>query len=258
MSTDMSRHVMLFRTATRFALVEHARNRFAMLLVVLFVPAWITVVHLVVATAPIGFRLKATGIVLRPGADQLMQVTGALNAITMIAGFLMFASTFTAGPFDRRLNMAGYPLRHLVLAKLTTLVVASAALAVYATALLACFWVPQRPLVLVAAMFCDTLTYGAFGVALGALLRREVEGMFVIAMISTTDLILQNPVYSAGADSSFLRLLPSYGAVQASTAAAFSGAALPAYLALQLAWFVAAALIDLLAFRRGASLVSGR
>ncbi|MGW0817986.1 hypothetical protein ACWD00_33025 [Streptomyces viridiviolaceus] len=47
---------------------------------------------------------------------------------------------------------------------------------------------------------------------------------------------------SAGADNPLTRLLPTYGSVQAATAAGFSTTPVPAYLALQLLWFAATAL----------------
>jgi hypothetical protein len=246
----MRRSWHYFATATYFALVEHARNRFAMLLVVLFVPTWITLAHLVIADTPVRFRLRALNQVVNANGNELTQISGALNAVTLIVGFMMFAATFTSGAFDRRLAMAGYPRPHLVLAKVAALVLASAAVSVYATAVNRCYWRPQDSWLLAAGLFCDAMTYGALGVALGALLNREVEGMFAIVMISMLDISLQNPVANPVANSGFIRFLPSYGAMQISTAAGFSTAAPLAHLVLQLAWFTGAALIGLIAFHR--------
>ncbi|MFI6056447.1 ABC transporter permease [Streptomyces violascens] len=239
-----------FAAATRFALIEHGRNRFAMVLVALFVPTWITLAHLVIARAPVQFRLRATGEMLRASGNELSQISGALNAATLIIGFMMFAATFVSGDFDRRLAMAGYPRLHLLLAKVTALVIASLAVAVYATAITCQYWSPRRPWLLVVGLFCAAMTYGAFGVTLGALLKREVEGMFTIVMISILDLSLQNPIPNPAADSDFIAYLPSYGAMQASTAAGFSTTVPLADLFLQLAWFIAAALLAFLVFHR--------
>jgi hypothetical protein len=74
--------------------------------------------------------------------------------------------------------------------------------------------------------------------------------MFAILMTSIIDILLQNPLYSSGSDSSIVRYLPSYGAMQASTGAGFSTTPLPQYLAIQLLWFTAAALVGFLAFHR--------
>lgn len=163
---------------------------------------------------------------------------------------MMFAATFSGSRFDRRLAMAGYPRLHLVLAKVTALALISAVVAAYATAVTCLAWTPRQPLLLAAALFSAGLTYGALGVGFGSVLRREVEGMFAIVMTSIIDLALQNPISSSGADSPVMGYLPSYGAMQASTAAGFSDTPVPRHLAIEFAWFAAAALIALLGFCR--------
>ncbi|WP_159849734.1 ABC transporter permease [Nocardia sp. CY41] len=244
----MSNGVRLFLIATRYGLVEHARNRFAMLLVAAFVPLLITLVRVAVTDIEVPFRLRDTGLVLRADGNELAQISGALMAVSLIVGFMMFAATFGSGAFDRRLSLAGYPRAALGLAKIACLVVASVVVCAYATAIICCYWSPRQPVLLAAALFGAAMTYGALGVALGALLRREVEGMFAIAMISCFDMAVQNPIASIGADSDLVRWLPSYGAMQASTAAGFSDATPFAGFAVQLTWFVASALVGLVAF----------
>ncbi|MEU7135967.1 ABC transporter permease [Streptomyces sp. NPDC046261] len=244
----MTDHLALYATATRYTLIEHARNRFAMLLVALFLPVWTSLVYLVVPDTPARMRLRSTGELLAPPGNQLTQITGALNAITLITGFMMFAATFSGHTFDRRLVLAGYPRTHLVLAKVTALILASLTVAAYATAVTRWTWAPRQPLLLMAAYFTAAMTYGALGVGFGAVLRREVEGMFALTMTSVLDIALQNPIISSGANSAIIRFLPSYGAIQTGTAAGFSTTAPSRYLAVQLAWFTAAALASMLAF----------
>ncbi|WLW50351.1 ABC transporter permease [Streptomyces sp. YU58] len=242
-------HLTRLAVATRFTLIEHGRNRFAMILVILFVPVWTSLAYLAMPDTPARMRLRATGEALAPHGNELTAISGALNAVTLITGFMMFAASFSGGGFDRRLAMAGYPRTHLVLAKVAALALVSAAVAAYATAVICLAWTPRQPLLLAASLCCAGLTYGALGVGFGSLLRREVEGMFAIVMTSIIDLALQNPVTSSGADNPVMRYLPSYGAMQASTAAGFSTSPVPGHLALQLAWFGLAALVALLGFR---------
>lgn len=224
------------------------RNRFAMLLVAVFIPVFVTLAGLIITDAQVPFRLRDTGVVLQARGNELAQVSGALTAVCLIIGFMMFAATFSSGAFDRRLCMAGYPRVALGLAKVACLAVASLVVSAYATLAICLSWSPQQPVVLAAALFCDAMTYGALGVVFGTLLRREVEGMFAIAMLSCFDMVVQNPVASIGADSDFVRWLPSYGAMQASTAAGFSDATLFTGLAVQLVWFTASVLVGLVAF----------
>ncbi|GAA2286929.1 hypothetical protein GCM10010415_67220 [Streptomyces atrovirens] len=246
----MRRHLRLFVTAARFDLVEHARNRLAMVLVALFIPTWISLAHAVIPDRPVTFRLRATGRLLAPAGNQITQITGAINAVTLITGFMMFAVTFNGGRFDRRLAMAGYPRIHLVLAKTTSLTLASVTIAAYATVVIRAAWSPHQPLQLAAGLFCGAMTYGALGVVFGSLLRREVEGMFALVMTSLVDVGLQSPLASGGTESVAVQLLPTYGTMQAATAAGFTHRPLPGDLAVQVLWFTGAALLGLLAFHR--------
>ncbi len=244
----MRRHLNLFVTAVRFDLVEHARNRLAMVLVAVFIPCWISMAYAVIPSRHLTFRLRSTGQVLAPAGDQITQITGALNAVTLITGFMMFAVTFNGGRFDRRLAMAGYPRTHLVLAKTTSLTLTSGTITAYATAVICAAWNPRQPLLLAAALFCGAMTYGALGVVFGSLLRREVEGMFALFMISLIDVGLQSPLASSGSGNSAVRFLPTYGTMQAASAAGFTHKWLPGALAVQSLWFAGAALLGLLTF----------
>ncbi|MGG2460413.1 ABC transporter permease [Streptomyces sp. RGM 3693] len=246
----MRRHLALFTTATRYTLTEHLRNRFAMVLVAVFIPLWTMLAYLVMPDSPARMRLRATGEVLAPRGNEITELSGALNAVTLITGFMMFAATFAGHDFDRRLAMAGYPRAHLVLAKVAALALASAAVSAYATVITWLIWTPRQPFLLAVALFSAALTYGVLGVGFGAVMRREVEGMFAILMTSIIDLGLQNPITSSGSESPVTRFLPSYGAMQTSTAAGFSTADVPGQIAMQLCWFAGAGLIALLAFHR--------
>ncbi|MGW2641132.1 ABC transporter permease [Streptomyces sp. NPDC001348] len=246
----MSRHLRLFATATRYAVTEHVRNRFAMVLVAVFIPLWTLLAYLVMPDTPARMRLRATGELLAPRGNEITEISGALNAVTLITGFMMFAATFSGHDFDRRLAMAGYPRAHLVLAKVAALAMAAAAVSAYATAVTCLIWTPRQPVLLAVALFGAALTYGVLGVGFGAVMHREVEGMFAILMTSIIDLGLQNPITSSGSESPVTRYLPSYGAMQASTAAGFSAADVPGHVAAQLSWFAGAGLVALLAFRR--------
>lgn len=246
----MNRHGALLATATRYALLEHARNRFATLLAAIYVPLGIVLVFLTVRHDRVTFVLQATGRRLAPHGNEVTVVTTAMSSVSLITGFAMFAATLSGSAFDRRLAMAGYPRAQLALAKIAALVVVAAMVTVYATTVIRILWPPRQIPQLAAGLLCVALTYGALGVALGSLLRKEVEGMFVIALTSTVDMALQNPVASSGANSPVIRVLPSYGGLQSAMAASFSTTALPWYLVLQLCWFGAMTLLCLYVFHR--------
>ncbi|WP_329192113.1 MULTISPECIES: ABC transporter permease [unclassified Streptomyces] len=237
-------------TTARYTLIEYGRNRFAILLAATFIPGWTTTIYLDTHTTPVSFLLRADDVSVVVAGNRLMQLTGALNAVVLIIGFLTFAATFASHAFDHRLALAGYSRFRLVLGKLASLSLACALAAAYATASLCVFIAPARPVWVAGALFAGAMTYGAMGVVLGTVLRREVTGMFAVVMISLVDVSLQTPVASAIADSPLMILLPSYGAVQAATTAAFTTRSAVPAVAVQCLWFTAAAVVALAAFHR--------
>ncbi|MBZ4319255.1 ABC transporter permease [Streptomyces huiliensis] len=238
-----------FATAARFALLEHVRNRLALVLVVLFVPLWISLGHAVVDHHEVRFMLRATHGTVTAHGNDLGNITGALNAVTLIVGFMMFSVTFKAAAFDRRLAMAGYPRRHLLAAKLAALVVVAVVTCAYATFAVCLYWSPRQPWLLALALACGALTYGGLGVMLGALVRGELTGMLLIIMTSIIDTGLQSPLANPVADDDVIRYLPSFGAMQVATTAGFRDAIPLPYLLLGPLWFTGALLVAALAFR---------
>ncbi|MEU5050001.1 ABC transporter permease [Streptomyces sp. NPDC021096] len=237
-----------FATAAGFALLEHLRNRFALVLVVFYIPFWLTMVHWFVAPAPSTFLLRATGRRLTVDGNHLTMVSGAINVVTLIVGFMMFMATFKSLAFDRRLVLAGYPRICLLVAKVNAMVLAAALISGYATAVICWYWDPVRPWLLAAGLFTAGVGYGGIGILLGAFLRNELEGLFVIIMASLLDTMLQNPISNPGATKDGVQILPEYGPTQVSVAAGFTGDTPYGHLLLGPVWFAAMWLLGTAAF----------
>ncbi|MEV4440614.1 ABC transporter permease [Streptomyces sp. NPDC049577] len=237
-----------FSTAARYALIEHSRNRLAVVLVVLFVPLWITLGHFVIDRAEVRFLLRAAHETVTARGNDLSNISGALNAVTLIVGFMMFSVTFKAGHFDQRLATAGYPRFHLVAAKLAALLLVAALTSAYATVSVCFYWPPRQPWLLALALASGALTYGGFGVMLGAMLRSELAGMLLIIMTSIIDTGLQSPIANPVAGNDMVRYLPSYGAMQVAATAGFRDTDPLRYLLLGPLWFVGAVLVAGVAF----------
>ncbi|KPI15924.1 hypothetical protein OV450_8158 [Actinobacteria bacterium OV450] len=242
-------HGTLFTIAVRFALTEHARNGFALFLAACFMPVWLHLAHILTRTTRTPFHLSDGGTVVEP-AHQVAQIAGALNVVAILAGFMMFAATFTSGGFDRRLAMGGYPRTHLALAKATALTIAATVLSAYAAVIIRLHWTPHQPVALGVALFSAALTYGFIGVALGSVLRRDVEGMFVITIVSAIDITLQNPTMTDNTNAPLMSYLPAHGAVQAANTAAFTTTTPLAALTTQAVWCAAAAVAAYAMFRQ--------
>ncbi|CAL9615181.1 hypothetical protein SUDANB121_05738 [Nocardiopsis dassonvillei] len=238
-----------YTTATRYALLEHLRNRLALLLVVFFIPVWITLVYLVIADADVPFLLRATDQTLVVDGNHVSKISGAVNAVTLIVGFMMFIVTFRSAEFDERLAVAGYPRAHLLGAKLTALLAASALVCAYAVAVIHLYWSPERPAVVWLSLLGAALAFGGIGVMLASVLRGELEGMFCIIMLSIIDMGLQNPVSNPASDSGVVVFLPTYGTMQTAVAAGFGGTLPTGHLLLGPLWFGGAVLVAAVAFR---------
>ena len=237
-----------YRTATGFELIEHARNRLAIVLVGVFIPVWITLIDLMMSANSLPFRYRGTDVELLVNGRYLTFVSGGLNAVTLIVGFLMFSVTYRSGPFDRRLVAAGYPRPHLLAAKVTALTASSVVVAAYTSLVVFAYWRPEQLWLFALGMFTAAITYGGIGIVLGVLLRGELEGMFAIIMISLIDVGLESPVVNAGSDNDLVRFLPMYGSMQAGVGAGFTRNVPWQQLAAVPAWWAVCSVIGLIAF----------
>jgi hypothetical protein len=225
-----------YLTATRYALSEQVRNRMALLLLVIFVPTWDYLFWLVITEDPLSFLIRATNVFIQVSGRDLTLLTAGLYAITLIVGFMLFTSTRKNTQFDRRLVLCGYPQSQLILAKLTALVAVAMMVSFYTSIVLFAFWQPgSLPLVWL-GFFCAALIYGALGLLLGVLVRGELEGFFLIIMVSLIDTSLQNPLGNPVANQDFLRWFPSYAPMQFIVAGAFNQKIPWLYLLYSLAW----------------------
>jgi hypothetical protein len=242
--TPLSRYL----TAARYALFEQARNRTALLLLLLFVPVWYYFYLLLIPASPLPFLYRATGALLQANGRNLGFISAGLNAVTLIVGFMLFVSTRKNMQFDRRLALCGFSQGLLIVAKLTALVVVSAIVSLYASLILFFFWHPSSLPVVWLGFFCSALSYGALGLLLGALVRGELEGFFLIIMISLIDTLLQNPLGNPIANQPVLRWFPSFAPMQISVAGGFDLHMNWLYLLYALAWPCGFALLGLLVF----------
>ncbi|MGH2484675.1 MAG: hypothetical protein ACRDHE_01555, partial [Ktedonobacterales bacterium] len=228
--------------------IELARNRMAFGLLVVFVPIWYGLLSALITAQPVAFRLAATGTFIQVSGRDITVLTAGFNALTLIVGFLIFASTRRGSRFDRRLTLAGYPQLTLALAKLIALVIASAAIALYAALVLLAFWRPESFALVWLSYWLAALAYGTLGLLLGVLVTSELAGFFVIIMVSLMDTFLQNPAENPVANKPILKAFPSYGATQVGVSGGFTSTFPTVAMLIALAWVVGFALAGLSIF----------
>ncbi|WP_406445451.1 hypothetical protein OHB00_49660 [Streptomyces sp. NBC_00631] len=235
-----------FTELLRCTLLGHLRNRLALVLAVAFIPIWIAVARLCTSDQVVRIRLDAIGAPLSAPASQVGQVASALGAVTMVAGFITFTETFQSRQMDRRLLLAGYPRLPMLLAKLAAVALTAAVLAFYTTIVL---WVslPVRHTAPLALAFAGAgLVYGGIGLLLGSLVRGELEGFFLIIMLSLVDTGLQNPVFNTLMDVAGVSALPLYGVNQLALSSTLTPQSAWSPGLLSLAWSAATGALALL------------
>ena len=236
-------------TAIRLTLAAQVRNRLAWILLVAFVPVWYLLIGSMIPSAGITFRLRATGTDLVVNGHDLALITAGLSAITLITGFVVFAAVRRSLPFDRRLVLSGYRHSALIAAKTSAALVQAVGIGAYASVVMLLFWRPAGVWAVAIAFILGAATYAAFGLLVGVLVRGDLEGFFLIIMISMLDTFLENPSDNPLANKPILELFPSYAPTQFAAAGAFRGQALASMAGLSLAWTAAFALLGLAVLR---------
>jgi len=236
-------------TAIRLSLAGQVRNRFAWILLVAFVPVWYLLIGSMISHTRVAFLLRATGTTLVVDAHNLTLISAGLSSITLITGFVVFATVRRSRPFDRRLVLSGYRPSALIAAKTSGALVQAVAIGAYAAIIMLFFWRPAGVWTIAVTFMLAAATYAALGLLIGVLVRGDLEGFFLIIMVSLLDTFLENPVDNPLANKPILEFFPSYGPTQFAAAGAFHHQALASMAAVSLAWTAAFALLGLLVLR---------
>ncbi|HEV2356895.1 MAG TPA: hypothetical protein VGZ23_04690 [bacterium] len=198
-----------FRATFRLSLIEQRHNRFAIMLLLAYLPAWCGIIA-AVSEGAIAFKLRAFNLFVATSQTRLGLLTGMLNATTLIMGFVGLSVMRQSQAVDQRLVLCGHSRAALVLGRLVALGLASLAVAAYAAAVLGLFFPLRHFAVVAAGTFAAVCAYVAIGMLAGVALAGDLEGFFFVIMLSLVDTFLQNPIGSAAANRQVVEFLPSY------------------------------------------------
>ena len=216
-------HIM---AAWRMSVRELLRSRIAVILFFVIPTLFFAIILLTTTHKEIFFKLASVSeeMFIRVSQRQEALVFIGLAAVGLLTSFLALNLTQKHAAANRRLILCGYTTSELLSSKFLTLVGLIAGIGVYISLLLLLFFHPRRlPLVLLGFMLAG-FVYGCYGLMVGAIFRRELEGILFIVLLANIDIgWLQNPIYYAEAQNTFIiRHLPAYFPSQVSMAAAFS------------------------------------
>lgn len=141
--------------------------------------------------------------------------------------------------------LSGYRPVALIAAKTGAALVQAVAVGAYAAIIMLFFWRPAAVWSIAVTFMLAAATYAAFGLLIGVVVRGDLEGFFLIIMISVLDTFLENPVGNPLANKVLLEFFPSYAPTQFAAAGAFHHQALASMIGLSLAWTAVFALLGL-------------
>lgn len=228
------------RTATAMAFRDQLRRPLVVILLALF-PAF-DILWSVAITEPTPHAVQL------PGGAWVTTTMKALHGPEMAKISVAFVAALV-GVFvmqsalqgDRRLVLAGYRERHVVLARMAVLATATVAVVAVSALLMALNFTPASWSPVIVALVLAGLIYAAIGALAGALLDR-LPATFLILFLSMTDFgVVQTPMFHPK-PATAAWLLPGYGPTRAMFDGAYSTSFHAAgELAIALGWLIALA-----------------
>ncbi len=164
-------------TSVRYALIEQARNRFALGLLLVFVPVWDWLFGSIIPSDPVAFKLQSTGAFFQVNGHDLTVLASGFNAITLIVAFMIFTATRRNAAFDRRLVLAGLPQPVAMAAKTTAIMVVAVLVSLYAAIVLDVFWRSEGFGAVWLGYLLDALTIWGVGVVAGSAGLQRIGGL---------------------------------------------------------------------------------
>ena len=205
---------------------ELMRNRLVLIMLFLIPSIFYTLVALTTSDRPIAFKLASvsedTFVSVSQKSESLIFI--GVAAVGFLTSFVAMNLIRRDVEVNRRLVICGYRPSELIVSKLTVLMGVILVVALFVSLSLLLFFRPDRFALTAVGLMLAGWVYGAYGLLVGAIFRRELEAILFIVLLANIDAgWLQNPIYYADAQNTeIIRALPAYFPSQISMVAAFS------------------------------------
>ena len=214
------------RTAWAMTMTEMRRSRIALILFFVIPTVFYSVIILITTHRPIAFRLASISLasmITVSQRDEALVFIG-LAAVGVLTSFLALHITQKHAEVNRRLVLAGYRTTELLASKFLALLAVIVLIGAYVGAMTPLFFKPLRFAPVLLGFIMAGYVYGAYGMLIGAIFRRELEGILFIVLMANLDIgWLQNPIYYVEAQNkAIIRSLPAYFPSQLSMVSAFT------------------------------------
>jgi len=210
----------------KMTLREILRSPLTITLLFVIPLVFFAVVAYTTSTDPVVFGLPAVSDKTVISVDQRhasLVVIGSA-AVGFLSAFMMMTVMQRNAQAHRRLILGGQPVTEMLFAKFLVLGVTAGAVTLFVGILLRIWFEPLHWGVTVQGLFTIGLVYGAYGMLVGSIARRDLEGILLVVLLANIDAgWLQNPVYYSNApNSEFIRILPAFYPVQAAIIGSFT------------------------------------
>lgn len=238
-------------TGTRLRLAELGRQPVTIAMLLVLPPAVVEMYGVAVESFPV---------IPSPGTDPATagRMTGTLFAVAFLAGLVGLFQIISAHGGDERLAVAGFPRRWMLAARLVAVVAVAVVAAAVAYAVFTYRVDVAAPVLAFAVLVLAGLSYGLFGVVVGSLLPRELEGSLVLVFLADVDNALSSGLYAVDwsvslpvvGDVSVVELAPLFHAHELFAAAVLDGELAAAHLLPALTWVAVLLVVALAAYVR--------
>ncbi len=186
-------------TGTRARLAEFGRQPTTLALLLLLPPVAIKVYGTALESFP-----ALPGLEADPAT--VGRMTGTLFAVAFLAGLIGLFQVISARSGDERLALCGFPRHTLLATRLVTMLVVSGLGAVVAFGVFAWRTAVAAPALAFGVLVLAGLLYGLFGVIVGTLLPRDLEGSLVLVFLADLDNVLSSDLFDVGRVAEFAPL----------------------------------------------------
>jgi hypothetical protein len=172
-------------------------------------------------------------------------MTGTLFAVAFLAGLIGRFQVISARRGDERLALCGYSRHTLLATRLVTMLTVSGLGAIVAFSVFTWRVDVAAPAVAFGVLVLAGLLYGLFGVIVGTLLPKDLEGSLVLVFLADIDNALSSGLFDVGGLAEFA---PLYHAHALFEAAVFDGTLDDGHLVPTLAYLFVLCVVTVVAY----------
>ena len=205
---------------------ELLRSRITLILLFLIPTLFYALIVLTTTDQTIVFKLASISekTFVQVSTRSMSLIFIGIAAVGLLTSFLALNLVQKHIEVNRRLVLCGYRPSELIVSKLGVLMCVIILIAGYVAAMLPLFFQPHRFLMVLLGFALGGFVYSCYGLLVGAIFRRELEGILFIVLLANIDAgWLQNPIYYTAAQNQWIiRYLPAYFPSQTCMVSAFT------------------------------------